>query len=312
MSVWQQVFSTGILFVILLKVTPILFAAIGGAFTQQADILNIGLEGMLLAGAFSAIVVGGATGSWVLGVLAAVASALLLSLVYAACTLLLKADYIVVGIGVNILAAGLTVFLLQVLYGNPGSTPPDVTISMPAVSLGFVGEIPMLGEALDKQTPLVWLALLSVPLFSFVLYRTRFGVHLRSVGEDLPAATAAGINGRRMKFSAILLTGLFCGLGGAQLSMATLGTFTANMTAGRGFIAVAALTFGRARPLPTLLAALIFGTADAVADRLGIAGVNSNLALMMPYVITILALTVAALDIRKRMRQRSNRSLQEV
>jgi len=248
----------------------------------------------------------------VLGVLAAVASALLLSLVYAACTLLLKADYIVVGIGVNILAAGLTVFLLQVLYGNPGSTPPDVTISMPAVSLGFVGEIPMLGEALDKQTPLVWLALLSVPLFSFVLYRTRFGVHLRSVGEDLPAATAAGINGRRMKFSAILLTGLFCGLGGAQLSMATLGTFTANMTAGRGFIAVAALTFGRARPLPTLLAALIFGTADAVADRLGIAGVNSNLALMMPYVITILALTVAALDIRKRMRQRSNRSLQEV
>ncbi|MDO5285414.1 MAG: ABC transporter permease [Actinomycetia bacterium] len=293
METWSSVLSLALVGTTLMFLTPILLAAIGGAITQQADILNIGLEGLMLVGAFSAIAVGAATKSALAGVLAAVVSALLLSVVYAVCTLWLKADFIVVGIGVNILALGLTVFLLQTLYGSPGSTPASVTISLPKP------HVPVLGD----QTALVYLALLCVPAYAFLLYRTRFGVHLRAVGENLPAATAAGIDGTRVKFISVMLCGALCGLAGAQLSMANLGSFTTNMTAGRGFIAVAALTFGRARPVPTLVAAVIFGLADAVADRLGVAGVNSNLAKMAPYIITIVALTLASMDIMKRRRR---------
>ncbi len=296
--------SAGLLGVILIKVAPILLAAIGGAFTQQADILNIGLEGNMLVAAFSAIWVGSSTGSWVVGVLAAVVASVLLSLLYALCALIFKADFFVVGIGVNLLAAGLTVFMMQLLYQNVGSTPPEASITLPRIDLGPIGAIPILGPALNNQTPLVWLSLLSVPTFWWILYRTKFGVQLRAVGEDPGAAAAAGISLTGKKFWSIIWAGILCGFAGAQLSMATLGSFTANMTSGRGFIAVAALTFGRARPVPTMVAALLFGTADALADQLTVAGFSSNLALMTPYVITILALFVVGLDLGKRLRAR--------
>ena len=299
MNALEQIFTAGTLFVVLMKVAPLLLAALGGAFTQQGNILNIGLEGMMLVGAFTAISVGSAFDSAVVGVVAAVLASLVLAVIYALGTLWLRADFIVVGIGVNLLAAGLTVFLLQVFYGNPGVTPPDANITLPRISLGPVADVPVLGPALSNQTALVWLALLAVPISSLVLYRTRFGVHLRAVGEDAAAAEAAGIRVTRVKVQSILISGLLCGLAGAQLAMATLGSFTADMTAGRGFIAVAALTFGLARPVRTMVACFIFGAADAVADQLNIAGFNSNLALMTPYVITILALVAAGIQFRR-------------
>ncbi len=250
-NVLGHILTATTLAVILMKVAPILLAAIGGAVTQQGNILNIGLEGMMLIGAFASIAVGSWAGNALVGVVAAVLSGLLLALLYAIATLNLKADFIVVGIGVNLLAAGLSVFLLQVLYGNPGVTPPDASINLPRIPLGPLAHIPVIGPAVDDQTPLVWLAFLCVPLYSYLLYRTRFGVHLRAVGEDEGAAEAAGISIRRMKFWSILISGVLCGLGGAQLAMATLGSFTAGMTSGRGFIAVAALTFGLAKPVRT-------------------------------------------------------------
>ena len=304
-DVLGYILSASTLAIVLMKVAPILLAALGGAVTQQGNILNIGLEGMMLIGAFTAISVGSAAGSAFVGVVAAVAAAIFLALLYALATLYFRADYIVVGIGVNLLAAGLSVFLLQVVYGNPGVTPPSATITLPRIPLGPIGSIPVLGEAINNQTPLVWLAFLCVPLYSVFLYRTRFGVHLRAVGEDEGAAEAAGISVRRMKFISILISGALCGLGGAQLAMATLGTFTAGMTSGRGFIAVAALTFGLAKPVRTMVAAFIFGAADAIADQLGIAGVNSNLALMTPYIITILALVLAGIRVRRVLTTRS-------
>jgi len=298
MTVLEQVFTAGTFFVVLTKVAPILLAALGGAFTQQGNILNIGLEGMMLIGAFTAIVVGAAVDSALIGVIAAVIAALVLATIYALATLWFKADNIVVGIGINLLAAGVSIFLLQVIFGNPGASPAGSKITLPRVSLGPIGDIPFVGAALDNQTALVWVALLCVPLSSLVLYRTRYGVHLRAVGEDEPAALAAGINVRRVKAQSILISGLLCGLAGAQLAMASLGTFTADMTAGRGFIAVAALTFGLARPLRTMIAAFIFGAADAIADLLGIAGFNSSIALMVPYVVTIIALVFAGIRFR--------------
>jgi ABC-type uncharacterized transport system permease subunit len=306
-NVLGHILTATTLAVILMKVAPILLAAIGGAVTQQGNILNIGLEGMMLIGAFTAISVGSYAGNALVGVLAAVASAVLLALLYALATLFLRADFIVVGIGINLLAAGLSVFLLQVVYGNPGVTPPSASINLPGIPVGPLAAIPVLGEAVDKQTPLVWLAFICVPLYSYFLYRTRFGVHLRAVGEDEGAAEAAGISIRRMKFLSILISGALCGLAGAQLAMATLGSFTAGMTSGRGFIAVAALTFGLAKPLRTMVAAFIFGAADAVADQLGIAGVNSNLALMTPYIITIVALLFAGMRLRSALTNRASR-----
>lgn len=299
MDVLAQIFTATTLFVVLMKVAPLLLAALGGAFTQQGNILNIGLEGMMLIGAFTSIAVGSATGSALVGVLAAVGAGLVFALIYAFASLWLKADFIVVGIGINLLAAGLSVFLLQVLYGNPGATPPSASIRLPRIDLGPVADIPLLGGAISGQTAIVWIAFLCVPLASLVLYRTKFGVHLRAVGEDEAAAEAAGIGVRKVKFQSILISGLLCGLAGAQLAMATLGVFAANMTAGRGFIAVAALTFGLAKPFRTMVAAFIFGAADAIADQLGIAGFNSNLALMTPYIITIIALVLAGIRFKQ-------------
>jgi ABC-type uncharacterized transport system permease subunit len=173
-DVLHTVFSVALIAATLTYLTPILFASIGGAITQQGDILNIGLEGMMLIGAFAAIAVGAASSTTPLvGVLAAVASSLLLSAIYAVFALWLKADFIVVGIGVNMLAAGASVFALQLLYGNPGGTPQSVRSSLPKFTL------PILGQ----QTLLVYLALLCVPLYAFLLYRTRYGVHLRAVGR---------------------------------------------------------------------------------------------------------------------------------
>lgn len=311
-NVLGHILTAATLAVILMKVAPILLAAIGGAVTQQGNILNIGLEGMMLIGAFSSIAVGSWAGNALVGVVAAVISALLLALLYAVATLNLKADFIVVGIGVNLLAAGLSVFLLQVLYGNPGVTPPENSINLPRIPLGPFAHIPVIGPAVDEQTPLVWLAFICVPLYSYLLYRTRFGVHLRAVGEDEGAAEAAGISIKRMKFWSILISGILCGLGGAQLAMATLGSFTAGMTSGRGFIAVAALTFGLAKPVRTMVAAFIFGAADAIADQLGVAGVNSNLALMTPYIITIVALVLAGFRLRSLFGARSARKPEAV
>ncbi len=307
-AVLAQIFTVATLAVILTKTTPLLLAAIGGAFTQMGNILNIGLEGMMLVGAFAAIAVGAITNPFV-GVLAAMGAAVLLALVFALATLVFKADFIVVGIGVNLLAVGATVLMLTVFYGNAGVTPGNVKAILPKIDLGPIANIPIIGPAINDQTILVWLAFRLVPVYAYVLDRTPYGVHLRAVGEDESAATAAGIDVRRVKFISILVSGLFCGMAGAQLSMATVGSFTAGMTASRGFIAVAALTFGLGRPYYTMVACLIFGAADAVADRLALAGANSSLSLTTPYLITIVALVLAALRVRSALKARARKAL---
>ena len=307
--VLTQIFTVATVAVILTKTAPLLLASIGGAFTQMGNILNIGLEGMMLMGAFASIAVGAIAGPYV-GILGAILASVLLALVFALATLVFKADVIVVGIGINLLAAGATVLMLTVFYGNAGVTPGNVKAFLPKLNLGPVGDIPILGQAINDQTILVWLAFLLVPVYAYVLFRTKFGVHLRAVGEDESAALAGGISVQKVKFSAIVLSGVFCGLAGAQLAMATVGSFTGGMTAGRGFIAVAALTFGLGRPYRTMIACLIFGAADALADQLSLAGANSSLSLAFPYVITIIALVLAAVRVRSAFKARTKKALQ--
>ena len=300
MELLSHIFTNAMLFTILVKMTPILFAAIGGAFTQQGNILNIGLDGMMLVGAFAAISVGALTGSAWMGVLAGLIAGLLLALLFAWASLWLKADFIVVGIGVNLLAAGLTVFLLNSVYKTSGNLSPPGFPQLMRLNLGPLQNIPIIGPAMHGQTILVLLGLLLVPAAWWVMFRTKFGVHLRSVGEDEDAAHAAGLKVRRIKMNSVLISGALSGVGGAQLAMASLNSFGQDMTAGRGFIAVAALTFGMARPLGTFIATLIFGIAQGIADQLQFVGWSSSLALMVPYVITIIALVFAALRARER------------
>lgn len=308
-DILASIFTIGMISVILMKTTPILLAAIGGAFTQMGNILNIGLEGMMLIGAFAAVAVGSFTTPFI-GIIAAIGAAMLLALIFAVATLNFKADFIVVGIGINLLAVGVTVLLLTIFYGNAGVTPGDVKAFLPKIDLGALAQIPVIGPALNEQTILVWVAFILVPVYAYVLYRTPYGVHLRAVGEDESAALAAGINVNRVKFISILVSGIFCGIAGAQLAMSTVGSFTAGMSASRGFIAVAALTFGLGRPYRTMIACLIFGAADALADRLSLAGVNSSLALTTPYIITIIALVFATLRVRSALKSRAKKALQ--
>ena len=295
MSGFIHFFNAALLFAIVLQTTPILLAALGGAFTQQANILNIALEGMMLTGAFASIAVGAATQSAAAAVAAAVGAGLAMALLFAWASLHLRADFIVAGIGINLLADGVTVFLLERLYHNEGSYSPFEFPSLWTIGLGPLRNIPVLGPALSGQSVIVFAALALVPLSSLILYRTKFGIHLRAVGENEEAAVAAGVNPVRMKFAAVLISGALSGLAGAQLAMGTLDIFVRGMSSGRGYIALAALTFGAARPGGTFLACLLFGIADAASDKLQFYDIPNQLVLMVPYAVTIAALALAAL-----------------
>jgi ABC-type uncharacterized transport system permease subunit len=287
--------------VILLETIPIWLAALGGAFTAQANVLNIALEGMILIGAFTAVAIGSLTQSATLAVLSAVLAGIALALVFAWVTLYLRADVIVAGLGISLVAEGVTVFLLERVYSNEGSYQPNQFPHLWTVDIGPLAKIPLIGPAIQGQTIIVFIALFLLPFSSWLLFRTRFGLRVRAVGEAEDAAVAAGINPNRMKLWTILISGAFSGLAGAQLAMATIDMFVRDMSAGRGYIALAALTFGAGNPVGTFVASLIFGAATALADRLQLMNhpnIPSQFALMVPYVVTLIALIFAAFRLR--------------
>ena len=282
--------SDAFLFAIILQTAPLLLAALGGMYSQQANVLNIALDGMMLMGAFASIAIGAATHSAFVAVVAAAAAGLVIALIFGFVSLFLGADLVVVGIGIGTLTAGISVLLLSTLYHNQGSYSPRNFPSLWVVHLGPLRHIPILGPAFDGQTILVYLAMVLVPVSSYILFKTRYGLRVRATGEEEPAAVAAGLNPRRIQMSTVLISGLLCGVAGAQLAMATLGQFVNGMTAGRGFIALAAIFVGRARPVGTLVGCLVFGIVSAVANELQLQHLPSDLMLMLPYVVTVLVL----------------------
>jgi len=249
--------------------SPILFATLGGVFCSECGVLNVGLEGLMLVGAFFGVVGSVALASAWGGLLVAVMACLLLSLAFAAVHLEWGADEMIVGLAMNLLGYGLTTYLLLLIF--------DV--------VGVSGHF-----------PLVYLALLAVAATHFVLYKTPWGFRLRSAGENPGAAEAVGINLRLMRYAGVLIGGVLCGCGGAFLSLAHLNLFSEGMTAGRGFLALAAVNFGERKPLRCLAAALIFGFADALAIRLQRFGLPSQLVLMLPYVATVVILTLSGIQ----------------
>jgi simple sugar transport system permease protein len=271
--------------------TPLVLAALAAMITLRANILNVAVEGMMLVSAFCAIAVGSATGSALAGFSAGIFGAVGASLVFSIITLRFGAGFIVAGLGINLLAAGGTLFALERWYNSPGGLRPLGFPEMWHVPEGSLSFIPLLGSALEGQSIIVLLTVLAVPACWVFLYRTPTGSYLRAAGEDEHAARSAGINVVRMKVLAVTISGLFSGLAGAQLAMDKLHFFLPNMTAGRGFIGLAATLFGAGHPWATASAAVLFGFFGALGDRLQAFDIPAQFVLMLPYLVAILALT---------------------
>jgi general nucleoside transport system permease protein len=252
--------------------TPLILAALGGLYSERGGVINIALEGMMLAGVFTAAVVTFFTHSPWAGLLAAVIAGLVVAALHAVVTINYRADQVVSGAAINILFLGVPALLSGALFESTGATP----------------QLPR-----DQTMPntLVYLAFILVAVTAYVIYRTRFGLRLRAVGENPEAAMAAGVSVTRMRYAGVLISGALAALGGAYLSIGQSSLFTRNMTAGRGFIALAALIFGKWDPVGALLACLFFGFAEAVAIRMqGTIDIPNQFIQMIPYVLTMVVL----------------------
>ncbi len=268
--------------------TPLGFAALGGMFSERSGVVNIALEGMMLIAAFAGVVGAFVSGSTLIGLVVGLASGLGFGLVHAVMCVTFEADQIISGTAINLLALGGTGFLMVVIFGAGGTTPRIDSLDLVAVPL--LSDIPVIGPALFAQSGLVYLLYALVPLTAWVLFRTPFGLRLRATGEMPAAVDTAGVSVARMRYAGVMISGALAALGGMYLSMSLLSSFSEGMTAGRGFIALAALIFGRWRPLGAFLAALLFGFAQAVVFRSGGLDVPNEFIQMLPYAVTILAL----------------------
>jgi simple sugar transport system permease protein len=256
--------------------TPLIFCALAGLFSERSGVVDIGLEGKMLFAAFAAGATGAVSGSTTLAMLAAIGVAIALSWMHGLACVSHPGDQVVSGVAINIIASGLTVVLGVAWFAQGGQTPPvttEVRIQpiFPQASAAMAG-VPwlgaLLGEGLMGHNVLVYLALLLVPLSWWLLFRTRFGLRLRAVGENPKMVDAAGVSVTGLRYTALTLNGLLCGLAGSYLVLAQSASFSPNMTAGRGFMALAALIFGRWHPVGAVWACLLFGLLDAAAIRL--------------------------------------------
>jgi len=268
--------------------TPLAFAALGGLFSERSGVINIGLEGMMLMSAFGGAAGAHFSGSVWIGLLVALLVGLLLGLLHAAASITFEADQIISGTAINLLALGGTGFLMVTLFGA-GGTSPRID-SFGPIAIPGLSSIPVIGPALFNQSILVYLLYVMVPLCWYLLFRTPFGLRLRAVGEVPEALDVAGVSVVRMRYLGVGLSGLFAGLGGAFLSMSLLSAFTEGMTNGRGFIALAALIFGRWNPIGAFGAALLFGAAQAFVFRGPQLAIPQEFIEMIPYLLVIIAL----------------------
>jgi ABC-type uncharacterized transport system permease subunit len=267
--------------------TPLVFAAMGGLFSERSGVVNIALEGMMLSGAFFAAWGADATGSWVGGLVVGMLAGGAFALVHAVFSVSLRADQIVSGTAVNFLALGLTGYLYVDRFGQEG-TPRDLP-RVPDLSLPIDG-IPFFGDVFGNLNLLIWIGFATVALTWLVVFRTPLGLRLRSVGENPRAADTAGLSVTRTRYLAVVVSGMLAAMGGAYLSIAFLGSFTENMTDGRGFLALAALIFGRWLPGGALVGCLLFGFATAVAQRLPVFSESGAVLFQaLPYVLTLIA-----------------------
>ncbi|MEZ4666330.1 MAG: ABC transporter permease [Anaerolineae bacterium] len=278
--------------------TPLILAAMAGLLSFQVGLVNIALEGLMLTGAFVAVAVGFIIGSTWVGILAACVIGALLAALFSIFVTDLRANLIVSGLAVNFLAAGGTAYLIQIIFHASGTFAPPELESLTAAQIPILSSLPFFGKVFFSHTPLVYVSWLVIPLVGLFLYKTPAGIHIRAIGDDIEAARTAGIAVRKMQYLALMLGGGLCGLAGAHLAVGDLALFRENMTAGRGFIALAAVYFAAGRPRSAALACLLFGLFEALQFRLQMtSSTPPQFFQMLPYVIVVLMLTL--ISIRK-------------
>ena len=289
----EAIFHVNTLTSTLRLATPIALAAMAGTLSERVGVINLALEAKLLAGAFAGAYASYVTGSAWLGVGAAVLAGVLIGALLGLFTLRWRANHVVAGIGLNILALGLTTWLLQVIWGSRGTSP--VVPDLPGWSIPGLQAVPLLGPLLSGHSPLVCVMLLAGPLLWVWLFKTPGGLRARMIGEHPEAADTVGIPVRRTQFLLLLAAGALAALGGAQLSLGHLSWFSQNMSAGRGYMALAANVFGRWNPLGSMLAALLFAFTDALQMRVQTlpSPPPTELVQMLPYLLTILVVAGA-------------------
>lgn len=291
-DIFNQVFIITFLAASVRMAVPILLAAIGEIFAERAGVLNISLEGEMLVGAFTAFVITYYTGSLFLGTVGGMVAGVLIALILAYICLIIHSDQIITGITLNIFALGLTSFWYRVIFGIT-TAPPNITVYSP-ITVPLLNKIPFIGPVLFQQNILVYLTIIIVIAANVILFKTSWGLKVRAAGEYPRAAETMGVNILKTRLIAIIICGALAGLGGTFLCLGILGRFVDNVTASRGFIALAIVIFGKWNPYKALGAALLFGAADALQLRLQAMGLQIpyQFMLMLPYALTILALII--------------------
>lgn len=272
---------------------PLVFAGLGETISEKSGILNISVEGNMLAGAFAAFIAMYFTNNFALSFLCGVLAGMTVSFIHALMSIKAKADQTIVGLAINFFVLGLTSFLFYMVFGRSADLPACPTISK--VTIPFLSEIPIIGPAIFSQDIMVYLAIVLVGLTYFVFYKTEWGVILHAVGEHPQAADTAGLPVFGTRYLAGLLNGLFCGLGGAYMTLGQFGFFIENLTAGRGYIALAVVVLGKRNPVWVAFSALIIGFAEAMQYSMQTLGVDipSQFFTMFPYVIAVVVLLLS-------------------
>ncbi len=292
----SEVFTASVFAAMIRLATPYLFASIGEMFGQRSGVLNLGVDGIMLMGAFFSFYVVLTTGSLVLGVVVALIVGAVLGLAMAFISVTLKAEQGISGIGLYLFGLGMSELLFQKWVGTP-----QAVSGFPRLHIPILSELPVIGDIFFNHNLLVYVAFALVPISAYVLNRTPFGLAIRAVGQNPQAADAMGINVNRVRYATVIIGGVLASMAGASLSIALLNVFQQNITGGLGFIAVALVYFGRWKPYGILVGALLFSFVNALQLQVSAVGIEipTEFAVMAPYVITIIALVFASRQIEK-------------
>lgn len=305
---FDSIFDYTLIYATIRAATPILFAALAAAITEQGDITNIGTEGIMLTSAFAAVLVSYTTGSWILALIVSMIAGVLMALIMAIAHIKYKADITAIGIAINMLALAITKFGIKQFLGTTGSFTDPKIVGIPKINIPFLEGNKYLNGIFNNWSLMEIFGIVMVLLLTFLLYRTVWGLRLRSVGRFPMAAETAGINVNRMKYQVMIISGVLGGLAGAHLSIGYSQMFIENMTNGRGFMGVAAMFFGGANPALAWVGSLLFGFVDSIGGRLQAYGWPSQFVLMLPYIITISVLAFSMWR-KKRREEKAKSSL---
>lgn len=306
----NYIFSFSFLRSVFRVTTPILFATLGSVIAERAGTSNIALEAMMLFSALFGALGSGFTGSLTVGLICAVLGGLIITMMLAFFALKLKADIILSGIALNLLAVGGTVFLMYTLIRDKGSTSSLATKAFPRINIPWLSSIPVLGDILSGHNLLTYVAFFMVFAVWYLLFETRLGLRIRAVGENPGAAASVGINVLKTQVTALFLSGLMASFGGAFMSMGYMNGFSQNMVAGRGFIALAAASMGQLNPVLSMFAALIFGTADAASNVMASLRIPDEFVKMIPYLTTVAGLVIFSAANKRRVAARKRKALE--